>query len=228
MELHDLLAEKDFNDLTAAEKKVVVAQCSQEEYQAQRQLILASQALWASELATFAVPAPPPQAALAVLEQKRAQATKVLPLWQRAATYALPIWQVAVAALLLFCLWQAWPSRMALPNNTDRLAVIDTVYLERYQTQIDTFFQAADTVIKIVYLTVDTVATVVEPLFAKSAAIGEEAYQIDNLDAYVQEDAVNIWDHYQSHSGRSLNQDTFLQNLTRQVVAHTAFGHHTW
>lgn len=226
MELQDLLAEKDFEELTTAEQQQVLLICTEEEYQAQRQAIVASQALWAAELPTLQPAAP--HKALQALQAKRLLLEKnkvvVVPWWLQVARYSLPVWKVAVAALLLLFLTQALPKKVGLANPM--IVSTDTVYVERYHTKIEPILQPADTIIKIVYKTIDTVATVVEPTLARVSNSYGGMYTEEILIA--REEVNDLWERMANNRGGSLNQDTFLQEMTRQVVANTVSINSTW
>lgn len=225
MELHDLLAQKDFADLTAEQQQQVLQWCSQEEYQAQRQAIIASQTLWRTEIA--ALQPPVPNKALQALQEKRSLLEKEklvsLPWWKQWADYSIPIWKVAAAALLLWCLQQILPTQQ---NATVPTVLVqqDTIYLERYHTKIERVLQPADTIIKVIYKTIDTATTVLKPVLANTIP----SYKASNDETFsiAQEKNIDVLDS-NYNKGHSLNQDTFLQELTRQVVSNTVFTS-TW
>lgn len=230
MELYDLLAEKDFEELTPQEQAYVLEECSEEDYALQRQAIVASQALWATE--TAALTPPVPTQALQALQVKRqalAAATVVaLPWWKRATTYAVPIWKVAAAAVLFFLLQQALWTPSSKEHTPNILVQHDTVYLERYHTTIQEVLQPADTIIKIVYKTIDTVATLTAPILATVTTSKKEESKEALVETAAQEEAVDAWAQYTTASRRPLRQDTFLQELTRQVIANTGLTTSTW
>lgn len=226
MEWYDLLAEKDFEELTPAEQKEVLKTGSKEDYQAQRQAILASQALWATEM-TALTPAPPSKA-LQALQKKQAapqEPAKTIPLWQQWVNYSIPVWKVAAAALLLFCMRMAWP--MGIGSSSPQILVQkDTVYLEKYLTKIEKVAQPTDTIIQVIYKTIDTAATLVEPILARASSLYE--YNNEEVVALVQEESSNIWEPAASSGGQSLHQDTFLQQFTKEVASQVVFSSSTW
>lgn len=226
MDWQDLLDQKDFEELSEHEKQVVLQYCSPEEYQFQRQIILASQALWTAEMQELEVPAPN-RVILDTLNEKHLllkESTVVVPWWQQWANYSIPIWKVAAAALLLLCLQQALLTTNPIAPTT-ALMQRDTVYLERYHTTIEKVWQPADTIIKVVYKTIDTVATVVQPVLAGVSARYEGSYQEEVV---AEVETVDLWKPTYNHTGQSLNQDTFLQELTRQVVSDNVFTSSAW
>ncbi|MGH1335779.1 MAG: hypothetical protein ACRBFS_06595 [Aureispira sp.] len=227
MDLHDLLAEKDFEELTAIEQQQVLLWCTQEVYQAQRQAIVASQTLWEAELIDLKPAAP--NRALQALKEKRLLLEKekvvVVPWWQQLARYSIPVWKLAAAALLLFCWRQAVPQNVGLPNSNP-IVLTDTVYLERYHTQIEQVLQPADTIIKVVYKTIDTVARVVQPVFAYTGSVYGEEYPEEIIAARTV--SSDLWETLDNNKGRSLHQDTFLQEVREQVVSNTMFTNSTW
>lgn len=225
MEWYDLLAEKDFEELTPAEQQEVLKSGSQEDYQAQRQAILASQALWATEMAAL-TPAPPSKALQALQKKQPApqEPTKTIPLWQQWANYSIPVWKVAAAALLLLCMRMVWPVG-EYRSSPQILVQKDTVYIEHYTTQIEKVVQPADTIIQVIYKTIDTAATLIEPVLAGASSL----YEHNNEEvALAQEQSSNIWESAASSGGQSLHQDTFLQQLTKEVASHAIFSSNTW
>jgi hypothetical protein len=230
MELYDLLSQKDFEALTPAEREAVLAQTTQAAYEAERQLIVASQALWAQEMAELQPQTP--TAALQGLRAKRTAATasnttNVFPLWKHAVQFSIPLWQVAAALLLLLGAQYFWTAKSIVPPLATTASATDTVYIDRYHTK--TVQLPADTLIKLVYRTiVDTVSTVAEPILVDLAEGGSAAPLSDSLAYYAERGAVDIWDWYQKEGGASLNQDSFLQAMTRQVAEQVGIGRAAW
>ncbi|MFK7796156.1 MAG: hypothetical protein AB8E82_01805 [Aureispira sp.] len=228
MDWQDLLDQKNFDELSENEKQVVLQHCSAEAYQLQRQAILASQALWTAEMQELEVPAPN-RAILDTLKEKRLLLKEskvvVVPWWQQWVNYSIPIWKVAAAALLFLCLQQALPTTNSIAPVT-ALMQRDTVYLERYHTTIEKVLQPADTIIKVVYRTIDTVTTVIQPVLAGVSDRYEGSYQEEEVVAQVE--PIDLWKPTYNHTGQSLNQDTFLQELTNQVVSDNVFTSSAW
>lgn len=222
MEWHDLLAHKDFEELTPTEKEQVLQWGSQEEYQAQRQAIVASQHLWDKEMAGL-TPAPPSKA-LAALQKKQTTAQQepvVVPWWQ----YSIPVWKVAAAALLLLSISLVWP-KGTVSSSPTVLVQRDTVYIDQYITKIEKVVQPADTIIQVIYKTIqDTATTLVEPVLARASSW----YEPKNEEAILaQEEQLNLWDAVSQSSGQSLHQDTFLQELTQEIATQVTFSRDTW
>lgn len=130
-DLSDLLAAKDFEQLTFAEQELVLTELSMAEYSSQREMIVTAQIVFAEEAELLK---PKPAIALAVVSTLRKE--------QKAGIFALfthkvPAWAaLAACALVLFLFnYSAIFEQTVKNNNTALIPLVDTVYIEKVITE---------------------------------------------------------------------------------------------
>jgi hypothetical protein len=156
MELQDLLAEKSFEDLSIKEKNFVLSEMTEAEYEMQRMILGKSSEIMAKEAAVL-TPLPPATSVLLALKEK--QVAKAAPASSKISAffnYKVSAWQAVAASLFLFFMVQTIMKGYTgnEKSETALLAVNDTVFVEKYITQIREVEKRADTIVKVVYNTI--------------------------------------------------------------------------
>lgn len=221
LELEDLIANKAFEDLSAAEQAWVLTQMTAEDYQLQHIMVVQSQALWLEEEQGLE-PQPPSTAIFAALQQKSTHAiAPPIPTVSKSVLVAIfshriKTWQAVAASVLLLLLWQIGGGTSASEESTllAHPPTVDTVY--QYITQVKEVLQPVDTVIKIVYKEIVVPAPQVE----QGGALLADASDSLDLEAVVATNPSSFDDILQYRSvsaGQPASQDTFFQLLGREL-----------
>jgi hypothetical protein len=210
IDLSDLLANKDFDQLTLAEQELVLSEISRAEYDAQREMIISAQILMANE-AELLQPNPAiATAAIAALGKKKKG--KVFALF----THKVPTWVAVAACVLVFFLFNySHVFDQTIQNeNTALVPTVDTVYVDKVVTEfrdIKAISQPSETL--------RTPPYSAEPIIETPAQI-----KLNNAPTYSDEmlnlEQVNYAALLQNHSqspGVSLQNDSISQMINSTI-----------
>ena len=156
MELQDLLTEKSFEELSTEEREFVLSEMTEQEYEMQRMILGKSSELMNKEAAML-TPLPPSTSLLKALKEKQVvHATPPSSKISAFFNYKVSAWQAVAASLLLFFMVQTILKGYTGNEHSERplLAVNDTVYVDKYITEIREVEKPADTIVKVVYNTI--------------------------------------------------------------------------
>jgi hypothetical protein len=218
MEIHDLLEEKEFEELSVEEQVFVLKQMTLEEYTNARNGIVASQSFFEAESIQIQPKANASNKALLALRAKN----KVIEPAKKTAwiaalfTYKIPAWQAAAALLLVFFfvrgLGTVQQSQTILVADE---SLRDTVFIKEYITQIEQL--PADTVVKVVYRDSNKKEKTAKRVFASENKVSEAKRKVNvNPKAVVQE-FEDVLQYCNNTSSAPASKDTFLQLMSNAV-----------
>lgn len=218
MEIHDLLEEKAFGELTAIEQVFVLEQMSEEEYENARYAIVASQSFFELEGSKIQ---PKPNASNKALLALRAKNKVVEPpkktAWMTALfAYKIPAWQAAAAVLLVFFFVRGLG--VVQQNQTILVAdesLRDTVFVKEYITQIKEL--PADTIVKIIYRNSNKKEKAAKTVFASNNASEQSKGNVDVNPRVVVQEFEDVLQYCNNSSSAPASKDTFLQLMSNAV-----------
>ncbi|NOQ76021.1 MAG: hypothetical protein GQ574_28705 [Crocinitomix sp.] len=211
-DLSHLLAQKDFEELTSAEQELVLSEISEQEYEAQREMLVTAQMLMASEAATLKAPVIATAASTA-LRQKKGGVIAIF-------AHKVPTWAAVAACAILFT-WFNYSGLFGQTIQNDNLAVapdVDTVFVEKIITEFRDLKPARvekqSTQTQVQSQAPDNMAQIITP--APTSFIETPAYSDEMLNA----ELINYTALLQNHSssaGVSLQNDSISQMVNRAV-----------
>ncbi|BDS12003.1 hypothetical protein [Aureispira anguillae] len=216
MDLHDLLEQKAFQDLDQEERAFVLEQMTKEDYDTERMAILESQAFFVIDEQKIQANAAPNKALLALRNKQQ----KKPMIWTVLLAYKIPAWQAVAATLLVFFLAQHLGTNRS--KDAAILAhqnLIDTVFVDKYITQIKEVVQPSDTIIKVVYKVLDREPDTLDAKVLANTSIertgpiarlergGMDANEMDQVLQYCS-----------NASSEPISKDTFLQGLSNNII----------
>lgn len=147
----ELLEQKAFEELSEDEKSFVLDHLTEAEYREQHHLLWVVKKELTEEAKTLHAKNQIRLNALEALRMKqKKKKSKVIPLW---LNYKIPLWSAVAAILLVFILTTPLIINTEINENRtkDRLAMRDTIYIEKLVNDTIEIAKPADTIIKIVY-----------------------------------------------------------------------------
>lgn len=217
MEIYNLLEQKAFDELNAAEQAFVLEQMSSEAYDYERSIILASQDFWELESAQIQ-PAPPhPNRALAALKAKKYKETQT-PKGIIAAllAYKIPAWQAAAALIFVFFFVRGLGT--AQQNQTIIVAeehLRDTVFVKEYITKVKEL--PADTLIKVIYKEARPKENRNENVLASNKQSPAPNKNVKPRGQAIVQEFDDVLQYCNTASSSPASKDTFLQILSNEV-----------
>lgn len=207
--LNDLFAQKSFEELTDSERAFVLNKMTESEYRGKRELIQNTQLLLKQEM-TELKPRPEVKAAALQALNKKKKRPVVLALF----AHKVPTWAAVAACFLVFLLVQNFWTDEPVNNPLATVERVDTVYLEKYITQ--TTKSPVDTVIKVVYKTVDGE----EKVSAEKTNPPKEEKVFAYSDAMLNAESIDysafLFDR-EEPKGRSVKEDTLTQWINTTI-----------
>jgi hypothetical protein len=210
IDLSDLLATKNFDQLTLSEKEFVLSEISREEYSSQREMIVLAQNIMADD-AELLQPKPAiATAAIAAIEKKKQG--KIFALF----THKVPTWVAVAACALMFFLFNYSNvfDHTIKNENTALVPLIDTVYVDKVVTEFRD--------IKALNKSPETLKT--PPIALESIVDTPSQTKINNTPAFSDEmlnlEQVNYAALLQNHSkssGISLQNDSLSQMINSTI-----------
>ncbi|MFT5818831.1 MAG: NADH:ubiquinone oxidoreductase subunit K [Crocinitomix sp.] len=128
-DLSDLLAQKDFEELTATEQELVLSEISEQEYCEQRKMVATAKNIMATEAATLQAPMVAVAASNA-LQNKKGGVFAVF-------AHKVPTWAAVAACAILFTLfgYSGFFGQNVENNKMALIPQIDTVFVEKIITE---------------------------------------------------------------------------------------------
>lgn len=129
--ISELLAEKDFDQLTTSERSIVLSEMTVEDYHRQREMIISARGILTNEAAKLQPSPTIAASALSAMNEKKKGGIIML------FSHKTPTW-VAVAACALFFLFLNYSTFFDTELNVENptyLTEIDTVFIEKIVTE---------------------------------------------------------------------------------------------
>lgn len=218
MEIHDLLAEKAFEELNAEEQAFVLKQMSLEEYDNAHNAIIASQSFFEEE----SIQIQPNlnasnKALLALRAKKEIEKPKKKTTWIAAlVAYKIPAWQAVAALLLVFFFVRGLGT--VQQNQTILVAdesLRDTVFIKEYITQIEQL--PTDTVVKVIYRDSDKKEKTPKRVFASENKVPAPKRKVNVNPKVVVQEFEDVLQYCNNSSSAPASKDTFLQLMSDAV-----------
>lgn len=214
MDLHDLLENKAFEELNTDEQAFVLRQMSQEAYETERGVILASQAFFMVDEQEI-IPDPiAPNKALFVLKQRKIKP----PFGAMLLSYKVPAWQAVAVAVLVFFLTNGVNNVEEIEPSSLAVNVLrDTVFVDKYITKV----QAPDTVVKVIYkaLTGQTNKGDESPkVLASNRRSTANRQAPKSKSKVVSREFDDVLQYCSTSVSAPVSKDTFLQLLSAEVL----------
>lgn len=218
MEIHDLLAEKAFEELNAEEQAFVLKQMSSEEYATARNAIVVSQSFFEFE-STQIQPKPNAsnKALLALRAKNKGTEVQNKRSWMVALfAYKIPAWQAAAALLFAFFFVRGLGT---VPQSQTILiadeSLKDTVFVKEYITQVREL--PADTIVKVIYRNSDKKEKAAKRVFASEDKATAPKRNVNINPKVVVQEFEDVLQYCNNSSSASASKDTFLQLMSDAV-----------
>jgi hypothetical protein len=219
-DLSDLLAQKNFEELTPAQQEMVLAEMSEQDYSNQREMVIAATLMMANEAAALQAPVIP-IAAGAAMRQKKGGVFAIF-------THKIPTWAAVAAGIILFTLFNySGIIGSSTENNTRAVSPqVDTVFVEKLITEFRDLkpLQKEKQPVRVQVLTTENVISANPPPPSPLEADQGRASNTNEVLAYSDEmlnaERVNYAALLQNHStstGVSLQNDSISQMVNRTV-----------
>ena len=209
--LIDLLENKSFDKLNESERNFVLSKMAEVAYRRQHETVLMAKTILDVETAALMPNPTIPTAALAAMKAKQERKTQsgIFYLFK----HKVPTWAAAAACALFLLLLNN--SFLVSPGQGIDSAIAslspDTVYVEKYITEVEQVYVPGDTVIKVVYRTLEKPIEKIQEQHVATVIYSDEMLNAEHINYS------SIVSGYNKTKGVSVSDDSLVQLVNASI-----------